>query len=89
MPYMVQVLREYQTRLEKLEKAEVQRKEDATEHGQPGGMMEPQLMLTYPGMAPGAAAAYGGQVPYGGQPMYPGGGMPGQYPPGAMPGYGM
>jgi len=87
MPYLVQVLREYQTRLEKLEKAEIQRKEEATEHGQPGGMMEPQLMLTYPGMAPGAAAY--GQSPYG-QPAYPGAPMPGHYPPGGvMPGYGM
>jgi len=86
MPYMVQVLREYTTKIDKLQELEAQRKEEHSEQAQQGGMMmsQPQLMLTYPGMAPGApmpGGAYPGAGAYGGPP-----GAPGMYP-GGMGGY--
>ncbi|VDK49477.1 unnamed protein product [Anisakis simplex] len=53
MPYIIQVMRDYQTRIEKLERAEAERKEETREKQQTnGGMMEPQLMLTFGGAAP-------------------------------------
>ncbi|TKR78217.1 hypothetical protein L596_019061 [Steinernema carpocapsae] len=47
MPYMFQVLREYQTRIENLEKAEAERKEEKNDQRQNGVMGETTLMLTY------------------------------------------
>uniref|UniRef100_A0A1I8AX39 Clathrin heavy chain n=1 Tax=Steinernema glaseri TaxID=37863 RepID=A0A1I8AX39_9BILA len=47
MPYMFQVLREYRTRIENLEKAEAERKQETSESQQNGGMGETPLMLTY------------------------------------------
>ncbi|CAO4370286.1 unnamed protein product [Caenorhabditis nigoni] len=82
MPYMIQVMRDYQTRLEKLERSEHERKEEKAEQQQNNGMtMEPQLMLTYGAPAPqmgypGAPAGYGGQPAYG-QPGQPGFNAPG------------
>jgi len=71
MPYMIQVMREQQTRIEKLEIAEKSRKEE-TKDGQPatGLMYEPQLMLTYgqTGMMHGKAAQ---QQPLGGYGHHP------------------
>ncbi|KHN74993.1 putative clathrin heavy chain 1 [Toxocara canis] len=91
MPYIIQVMRDYQTRIEKLERAEAERKEEVREKQQHnGGMMEPQLMLTFggtpsmggvvPPQMPNVYAAPGGS--YGnspapgvyGAPMYPAGG---------------
>lgn len=96
MPYMVQVVRELTTKVNRLTELEVQRK---AEHGdgqpQPGNMMYPQsLMLTYPGMgpspgvtpqggAPGPVGGYGGAAPYGTQP--PPYGQPPYMPGGQMP----
>lgn len=77
MPYMVQVMRDYQNRLEKLERAEVERKEEVKEQRHNGPMMEQPLMLTYgasaaPPMTYGAPpTAYGTpQMSYG-VPQYP------------------
>ncbi|KAK0417358.1 hypothetical protein QR680_012963 [Steinernema hermaphroditum] len=47
MPYMFQVLREYQNRIESLEKAEAERKQEKNDQQQNGGMGETPLMLTY------------------------------------------
>ncbi|KFD72333.1 hypothetical protein M514_11620 [Trichuris suis] len=72
MPYVIQVLREYTTKVDRLNETEAQRKEESDAQGQPADMfMQPQLMLTYHGMniQPG---------------MPVGGTMPG-YPPNAYP----
>ncbi|CAD6192939.1 unnamed protein product [Caenorhabditis auriculariae] len=81
MPYMVQVLRDYQNRVERLERAEAERKEERQEQqGQNGIGMEPQLMLTYgpAGAMPPPQMGYGGPAGYGGpvygQPQQPYGG---------------
>ncbi|PIK53797.1 putative clathrin heavy chain 1 [Apostichopus japonicus] len=63
MPYMVQVVREYLTKVDKLAESEKERKEEASEA--PAGMVigESQLMIAAPpvmGMAPGMAP---GMVP--------------------------
>jgi len=47
MPYFIQILREYSGRIERLEKAELERKEELKEQQQRNGpLMESQLMLT-------------------------------------------
>ncbi|CAB3402575.1 unnamed protein product [Caenorhabditis bovis] len=74
MPYMIQVMRDYQTRLEKLERSEAERKEEKAEQQQQNGMtLEPQLMLTYgaSAMPPPAAMGYPGAPPagFGGAPF--------------------
>lgn len=52
MPYIIQFVYHIRTRVEKLERAEIERKEESQEKQQQnGGMMEPQLMLTFPGGA--------------------------------------
>ncbi|VDN52328.1 unnamed protein product [Dracunculus medinensis] len=87
MPYMIQVMRDYHNRIDKLERAEAERKEEVREKQQQnGGMIEPQLMLTFGGapmnalpQIPGTYVAPGGS--YGGSPapgmygaaIYPGG----------------
>uniref|UniRef100_A0A914HD52 Clathrin heavy chain n=1 Tax=Globodera rostochiensis TaxID=31243 RepID=A0A914HD52_GLORO len=50
MPFMIQTMRDFGSRVERLERAEVERKEEVKEQQQrSGSMMEPQLMLTaYP-----------------------------------------
>ncbi|CAG7723760.1 unnamed protein product [Allacma fusca] len=55
MPYLIQVLREYRTKIDKLEEIEMQRIEEGPTNDQKPMIMEPQLMLTAgPGMmAPG------------------------------------
>lgn len=90
MPYMIQVIREYTTKIDKLQELETQRKQEGGEQQQQGGMMfQDQLMLTYPGMGMGAGTPAG---------MPPGGAYPGAYaapygaaayPQQTMPGYGM
>ncbi|CAK5085762.1 unnamed protein product [Meloidogyne enterolobii] len=64
MPFMIQTVRDFGSRLERLERAEVERKEEVKEQQQrSGNIMEPQLMLpaypsvqnsTYPGAIPAA-----------------------------------
>lgn len=92
MPYMIQVMREYTSKVDKLEESEsVRMEEEQKAEDKPIVLGEPQLMLTagpavgmpaqYPAAAPGMAAP--GMAAPG---MYPG--APGVYP-GAMPGYGM
>jgi clathrin heavy chain len=99
MPFLVQVLREYTTKIDKLEEAEATRKEEeeSTPQQQQGNMMlgHETLMLTYPGMGPGAPApgavqGYGSQPGPGVPPQY-GGTTPQGYPQqtGYAPGYGM
>lgn len=75
MPYLIQVLREYRTKIDKLEELEMQRIEEGPTNDQKTILMEPQLMLTAgPGMMPGypptyPPAAYGANVPYQGYGM--------------------
>lgn len=80
MPYMIQVMREYTGKVDKLEQAESERSEEEQKaEEKPLVLNEPQLMLTQgPAMMPGGAQP---------QPGYPGG----MYPGGGyqMPGYGM
>ncbi|ETN80473.1 hypothetical protein NECAME_09145 [Necator americanus] len=78
MPYMVQVFRDFQIRLERLERADAERKDEQREQQQQNGMtMEPQLMLTYGG-APMPPMGYGPppnpyvQPQYVPQPPHPG-----------------
>uniref|UniRef100_A0AC35THB5 Clathrin heavy chain n=1 Tax=Rhabditophanes sp. KR3021 TaxID=114890 RepID=A0AC35THB5_9BILA len=52
MPFMIQNMREMQTRITRLELAENERKEEVKEQQQRTGSMEPQLMLTYNNSAP-------------------------------------
>jgi len=76
MPYMIQVLREYRTKIDRLEELETQRVEEGPANDQKSMIMEPQLMLTAgPGMIPpgyqqGYPNAYAtGGVPYQGYGM--------------------
>jgi clathrin heavy chain len=79
MPYMIQVLREYRTKIDRLEELEMQRVEEGHTNDQKSMIMEPQLMLTAgPGMMPQAyqqqqgypnAYGTGGGVPYQGYGM--------------------
>lgn len=81
MPYMIQVMREYTGKVDKLEQSDAVRSEEeqkATD--KPLVFSEPQLMLT---AGPSAMPGIPGQMYAPG--MYP---VPGAYP-GAMPGYGM
>ncbi|VDN03972.1 unnamed protein product [Thelazia callipaeda] len=88
MPYIIQVMRDYNSRIRKLERAEAERKEVQGNQQPDGSMMEPRLMLTFPGNAlggmpqmPGAyGAASTGSYATGsvatnayGAPVYPGG----------------
>ncbi|CAH1801405.1 unnamed protein product [Owenia fusiformis] len=86
MPFMIQVLREYTQKVDKLEQVEAVRSEEAeTAENTPLVLGEPQLMLTQgPGMMPGQMPpGMPQQQQYGApQPGYPGGPMPGM-------GYGM
>ncbi|KAL0267213.1 UNVERIFIED_CONTAM: hypothetical protein PYX00_009551 [Menopon gallinae] len=77
MPYLIQVLREYTTKVDKLEEAESQRVEEtAHQENKPMMIPEPQLMLTAgPGMmGPGYAPGYQAYSPIPGMP-YQGYGM--------------
>lgn len=91
MPYMIQVMREYTTKVDKLEQSEAMRSEEEEKHeSKPIVLNEPQLMLTAgPGMMPpGApAAAYSAPQPgYAPAPGYaPQGPMPGMAPGGFPP----
>jgi len=75
MPYLIQVLREYRTKIDKLEELENQRVEEGPTHDQKPMIMEPQLMLTAgpgmmaPGYPPNYPNAYGTGVPYQGYGM--------------------
>ncbi|ODN04923.1 Clathrin heavy chain [Orchesella cincta] len=76
MPYMIQVLREYRTKIDRLEELEMQRMEEGPVNDQKSMIMEPQLMLTAgPGMGMPPAYtqaypnAYGTGVPYQGYGM--------------------
>lgn len=68
MPYFVQVMREYVTKVDKLEEMENQRLEESAQNEQKPLVYapEPQLMLTAPpGMmaTPGYAPGYAPQMP--------------------------
>ncbi|XP_054748808.2 clathrin heavy chain 1 isoform X1 [Lytechinus pictus] len=87
MPYMVQVMREYLGKVDRLAESEKERKEEEqSNENQPLVYNEPQLMITAgPAMAPGMPA---GMPPQPG--MMPGmvpGMAPGMGMPGAQPGY--
>ncbi|XP_034237793.1 clathrin heavy chain [Thrips palmi] len=60
MPYLIQVVREYITKVDKLEEAESQRETETSEHEhKPMMIQEAQLMLTAgPGMMPAYSPAY-------------------------------
>ncbi|KAJ1524146.1 hypothetical protein ONE63_010675 [Megalurothrips usitatus] len=60
MPYLIQVIREYISKVDKLEEAESQRETETAEHDhKPMMIQEPQLMLTAgPGMMPAYSPAY-------------------------------
>lgn len=60
MPYLIQVIREYITKVDKLEEAESQRETETAEHDhKPMMIQEAQLMLTAgPGMMPAYSPAY-------------------------------
>lgn len=71
MPYLIQTIREFSTKLERLEQAEGRRaQEGAEQEHKPILLAEPQLMLTagpsmgYPGVPP-QPSPYGGGAPYG------------------------
>uniref|UniRef100_A0A915HHT2 TOG domain-containing protein n=1 Tax=Romanomermis culicivorax TaxID=13658 RepID=A0A915HHT2_ROMCU len=80
MPYMVQVMRELTTKVDRLQELETKRKEEHGENQQqPTNMMYPNtLMLTYPGMAapqnpmpqqpPTVGGPYGQTPPFGAPP---------------------
>ena len=81
MPYLIQVMREYTSKVDKLEESEAARVEEKKEEEYKPVVMEtqPQLMLTGPmgynnaGAAPGGYAAPGGNsFPAGGMPPYQG-----------------
>lgn len=46
MPYMIQVIRECTSKIEKLEQNDVQRQQERAEEQKPMMLAEPQLMLT-------------------------------------------
>lgn len=46
MPYLIQVVRELTTKVEKLEQSDVQRQQERAEEQKPMMISEPQLMLT-------------------------------------------
>jgi len=76
MPYLIQVTREYITKVDKLEESESQRLEEtAQQDHKPMIMPEPQLMLTAgpgmigPGYTPGYPNAYAPGMPYQGYSM--------------------
>jgi len=86
MPYMIQVMREYISKVDKLEQAEtVRAEEEQKAEERPIVLGEPQLMLTAGpasmGMVPPAQPGYGAAPGYAGM---PGAGMA----PGGMPAYG-
>uniref|UniRef100_A0A0N5AMW6 Clathrin heavy chain n=1 Tax=Syphacia muris TaxID=451379 RepID=A0A0N5AMW6_9BILA len=84
MPYMIQVFRDYHTRINRLESAEAERKQEVQEkQQQSGGMMEPQLMLTFGGQMGAPQQVQGGYVAPGGMYGGPGASAFGQqmYPP--------
>ncbi|XP_005091567.1 clathrin heavy chain 1 isoform X2 [Aplysia californica] len=92
MPYMIQVMREYTSKVDKLEQSEsVRSEEEQKAEERPIVLNEPQLMLTAGpmGMTPPPPPQTGyGYAPMPGAPM-PGAPMPGAPMPGApMPGYG-
>merc|ERR1711994_1026365 len=73
MPYLIQVMREYTTKVDKLEEAETQRATEAKEENSNPIVMEtqPQLMLGYGGTAaPPPAGAFNNT--YAGMPSYQG-----------------
>jgi len=83
MPYMIQIMREYTAKVDKLEQADQMRSEQEDDKEERPIMLEqPQLMITAgPGMGggmPPASAPYGvyPQPGYPGQPQMPGGYMP-------------
>ncbi|KAH7731613.1 clathrin heavy chain [Aphelenchoides avenae] len=85
MPYMIQVLRDFSLRVDRLEKAEAERKEEVKEQMQRNGpMMDSQLMLTYGNAVPGMVPpVVGGGIPAAGVPPAAFGAAPPQ-----MRGYG-
>lgn len=46
MPYLIQVIRETTSKVEKLEQSDVQRQQERAEEQKPMMLSEPQLMLT-------------------------------------------
>lgn len=88
MPYMIQVMREYTSKVEKLEQSEqVRAEEEESREDKPLVFNEPQLMITSGpamGIPPAAQAVYPGSAPtsmYAGAAGYSGQ-MPGQTPAG-------
>ncbi|ESO91636.1 hypothetical protein LOTGIDRAFT_233411 [Lottia gigantea] len=87
MPYMIQVMREYTAKVDKLEQSDaVRSEEEQRAEDRPIVLGEPQLMLTAgPGMMPppqpGYPGGYGPQpgMPQAGMPQQPGMAMPGSY----------
>jgi len=77
MPYLIQVLREYRTKIDKLEELEMQRIEEGPTNDQKQMIIEPQLMLTAgPGMGmPGYPPNYNPPGNYGANVPYQGYGM--------------
>uniref|UniRef100_A0A5S6QG16 Clathrin heavy chain n=1 Tax=Trichuris muris TaxID=70415 RepID=A0A5S6QG16_TRIMR len=64
MPYMIQVMREYRTKVDKLYETEAKRKEESDAQNQPADMlMQTPLMLTYHGMNMPPGMAVGGTMP--------------------------
>lgn len=80
MPYMIQVMREYTAKVDKLEQADAMRGDDEEKEERPILLEQPQLMLTAgPGMGMPPQAAYAPgmyAVPPQGYPPMPGYGMP-------------
>jgi len=74
MPYLIQVMREYTNKVDKLEEAETQRATEAKEENSKPIVMDtqPQLMLGYGGAAPPPAGAYNNSYTGGGMPSYQG-----------------
>jgi len=72
MPYLIQVMREYTGKVDKLEEAENQRVDEAKEENNKPIVMEtqPTLMIGYGG--PGGAPAPAGAYTVGGMPSYQG-----------------
>merc|ERR1719318_1774353 len=74
MPYLIQVMREYTNKVDKLEEAETQRATEAKEENSKPIVMDtqPQLMLGYGGAAPPPAGAYNNSYAAPGMPSYQG-----------------